>query len=64
MKSIFDSPVLTTAAMLVASNLFMTFAWCAHLKNLADKPWYMAGFISWGIVLCQYLLMVPGNRIG
>lgn len=42
----------------------MTFAWYAHLKNLNDKPWYIAAFISWGIALAEYMLMVPANRIG
>ena len=50
--------------MLVASNVFMTFAWYAHLKNLADKPWWIAALASWGIALFEYLLMVPANRIG
>ena len=51
-------------ALLAASNVFMTFAWYGHLKNLADKPWYWAAIISWGIALFEYLLQVPGNRIG
>ena len=42
----------------------MTFAWYAHLKNLLDRPWYIAAVISWGIALCEYLLQVPANRIG
>ena len=50
--------------MLVASNVFMTFAWYAHLKNLAEKPWWIAAAASWGIALFEYLLMVPANRIG
>ena len=50
--------------MLVASNVFMTFAWYAHLKNLADRPWWIAALASWGIALFEYLLMVPANRIG
>ncbi|MBL8511968.1 MAG: DMT family protein [Betaproteobacteria bacterium] len=58
------SPLLITTLMLIASNVFMTFAWYAHLKNLADKPWYIAAFISWGIALFEYLLQVPANRIG
>lgn len=58
------SPIATSAGLLFASNIFMTFAWYAHLKNLADKPWYLAALISWGIALCEYLLMVPANRIG
>jgi hypothetical protein len=46
------------------SNVFMTFAWYAHLKNLSDRPWYIAAFLSWGIALFEYLLQVPANRIG
>jgi hypothetical protein len=50
--------------MLVASNLFMTFAWYAHLRNLRDRPWYFAALVSWGIALFEYLLQVPANRVG
>jgi len=53
-----------TAAMLAASNVFMTFAWYAHLKDLSAKPWYVAALVSWGIALFEYLIQVPGNRIG
>lgn len=53
-----------TIALLVASNVFMTFAWYGHLKNLATAPWYAAALISWGIALFEYLLQVPANRIG
>jgi uncharacterized protein (DUF486 family) len=57
--------VLTkTILLLVCSNVFMTFAWYAHLKNLAAKPWWIAALASWGIALFEYLLMVPANRIG
>ncbi len=55
---------LQTVLLLAASNVFMTFAWYGHLKNLADKPWYAAALISWGIALLEYLLQVPANRIG
>lgn len=55
---------LLVAAMLVVSNIFMTFAWYGHLRNLADKPWYVAALISWGIALAEYLIMVPANRLG
>jgi hypothetical protein len=55
---------LTTIGLLAASNVFMTFAWYAHLRNLADKPWWIAAFVSWGIALFEYLLQVPANRIG
>ena len=50
--------------LLVLSNVFMTFAWYAHLKELNDKPWYVAALASWGIALIEYLFQVPGNRIG
>lgn len=50
--------------LLVASNIFMTFAWYGHLRNLASAPWYAAAFVSWGIALFEYLLQVPANRIG
>ncbi|TFW25516.1 hypothetical protein E4L96_05415 [Massilia arenosa] len=53
-----------TAGLLVLSNVFMTFAWYGHLKNLASKPWWIAALISWGIALFEYLLQVPANRIG
>ncbi|HEY8119330.1 MAG TPA: DMT family protein [Methylophilaceae bacterium] len=56
--------VLKTVLLLAMSNVFMTFAWYAHLKNLGDKPWYIAAFASWGIALAEYLFQVPGNRIG
>ncbi len=56
--------VLKAAGLLVLSNVFMTFAWYAHLKNLNDKPWWLAAFASWGIALFEYLLQVPANRIG
>jgi len=57
-------PLLVTALMLAVSNLFMTFAWYAHLKNMASSPWYVAALVSWGIALFEYLLQVPANRIG
>jgi len=55
---------LQTVFLLLASNLFMTFAWYGHLKNLATAPWYVAALVSWGIALFEYLLQVPANRIG
>jgi uncharacterized protein len=58
------SPLVRTILLLVASNVFMTFAWYAHLKELAARPWYIAAVISWGIALFEYLLQVPANRIG
>ena len=57
-------PLLITSLLLIASNLFMTFAWYGHLKNLAQSPWYISALISWGIALFEYLLQVPANRIG
>jgi uncharacterized protein len=56
--------VLSTTLLLTASNVFMTFAWYAHLKNLSDRPWYIAALISWGIACFEYLIQVPANRIG
>ncbi len=53
-----------TITLLCCSNVFMTFAWYGHLKNLAHKPWIVAAFVSWAIALCEYLLQVPANRIG
>ena len=53
-----------TIGLLMLSNIFMTFAWYGHLKNLATAPWYVAALVSWGIALFEYLLQVPGNRIG
>ena len=58
------SVVWLSALMLAASNIFMTFAWYAHLKELSAKPWWIAALISWGIALFEYLLQVPANRIG
>ena len=58
-------PVLwQTVTLLALSNVFMTFAWYSHLKNLNDKPWWIAALLSWGIALFEYLLQVPANRIG
>ena len=50
--------------LLVMSNVFMTFAWYAHLKNLSGSPWYVAALVSWGIAFFEYMLQVPANRIG
>jgi len=58
------TPVASATLLLMASNVFMTFAWYAHLKNLADRPWYVAAAASWGIAFFEYLLQVPGNRLG
>ena len=53
-----------TVFLLLLSNIFMTFAWYGHLRNLASAPWYVAALVSWGIALFEYLLQVPANRIG
>ncbi|MEX2517203.1 MAG: DMT family protein [Gammaproteobacteria bacterium] len=58
------NPVLTTIILLFCSNVFMTFAWYAHLKELGDKPWIIAALVSWGLALFEYLFQVPANRIG
>jgi len=56
--------ILQTIALLTLSNLFMTFAWYAHLKHLGSKPWIVAALVSWMIAFFEYLLQVPANRIG
>jgi uncharacterized protein (DUF486 family) len=58
------NPVLKSVILLILSNVFMTFAWYAHLKELNGKPWIVAAIVSWGIALFEYLLQVPANRIG
>ncbi len=62
--SITASIFLRTAGLLVMSNIFMTFAWYGHLRNLSHRLWYIAALVSWGIALFEYLLQVPANRIG
>lgn len=58
-------PVLfQTVSLLLISNVFMTFAWYAHLKELNHKPWFIAAIVSWGVALFEYLFQVPANRIG
>ncbi|MBI4293312.1 MAG: DMT family protein [Betaproteobacteria bacterium] len=57
-------PILQTTILLTLSNVFMTFAWYAHLRDLAHRPWWIAALVSWGIALFEYLLQVPANRIG
>jgi len=58
-------PVIAkTVVLLVLSNIFMTFAWYAHLRHLSQRPWIVAALVSWGIALFEYLLQVPANRIG
>ena len=56
--------VARTILLLTLSNVFMTFAWYAHLRNLSDRVWYLAALASWGIALFEYLLQVPANRMG
>ena len=64
MQALQSLPIpLQTVLLLTLSNVFMTFAWYGHLKNLATAPWYVAALISWGIALFEYLLQVPANRI-
>ena len=57
-------PILSTVALLTLSNVFMTFAWYSHLKELGSRAWIIAALVSWGIALFEYLLQVPANRIG
>jgi uncharacterized protein (DUF486 family) len=56
--------IVQTVALLVLSNIFMTFAWYAHLRDLNHKPWFIAAAVSWGIAFFEYLIQVPANRIG
>lgn len=58
------SVLLKTTALLLLSNIFMTFAWYSHLRNLSGRAWYIAAIASWGIALFEYLIQVPANRIG
>lgn len=58
------NPIIANIGLLIVSNVFMTFAWYAHLKNLNNKPWIIAALVSWGIALFEYLFQVPANRIG
>jgi len=55
---------MQSVLLLALSNVFMTFAWYAHLRNLSQKPWWIAALVSWGIALFEYLIQVPANRIG
>ncbi len=56
--------LLQTALLLSVSNVFMMFAWYAHLKNQADRKWYVVAVVSWSVALLEYLFMIPANRIG
>ena len=58
------NPHIISVIMLVCSNCFMTFAWYAHLKNMSHRAWYIAAISSWMIAFCEYMIMVPANRIG
>ena len=58
------NPIAISIGLLICSNVFMTFAWYAHLRDLGGKPWIIAALVSWGIALFEYLLQVPANRIG
>ena len=64
MPAFLSSTIVRTTLLLVGSNVFMTFAWYAHLRNLNARPWYVAAIVSWGIALFEYLLQVPANRLG
>jgi len=64
LQSVLSSPVLRTVLLLICSNVFMTFAWYAHLREMSSRPWILAALVSWGIALFEYLLQVPANRIG
>lgn len=56
--------ILQTTLLLILSNVFMTFAWYGHLRDLANKPWFIAALVSWGIAFFEYMVQVPANRIG
>ena len=58
------NPIITTIVLLTCSNVFMTFAWYAHLKELNGKPWVLAAVLSWGVAFFEYMFQVPANRIG
>ena len=58
------NPTYKTIALLLCSNVFMTFAWYAHLKELGSKPWIVAVLVSWGVAFFEYMFQVPANRIG
>jgi uncharacterized protein (DUF486 family) len=58
-------PVFVQTTLLLAiSNVFMSFAWYAHLRNHSDRKWYVVVVLSWSIALLEYVFMVPANRIG
>ena len=59
-----SSPALIAILLLIASNVFMTFAWYGHLRHIGSHPWYIAALLAWGIAFFEYMLQVPANRIG
>lgn len=64
LASMLRHPAIACALLLTCSNVFMTFAWYGHLRNLSSKPWWIAALVSWGIALAEYMFQVPANRIG
>src|SRR3972149_1260069 len=56
--------LIATVCLVIISNLFMTYAWYGHLRNLSDSKWYVAAILSWGVALFEYMFQVPANRIG
>ncbi|MBR5777973.1 MAG: DMT family protein [Bacteroidales bacterium] len=64
MWKIITSPQVVSVFMLVVSNLFMTYAWYGHLKNMSNKAWYVAAIVSWLIAFFEYMVQVPANRLG
>lgn len=64
MISFFPTATIGFIVLLILSNIFMTFAWYAHLKELSSKPWWIAALVSWGIAFFEYMLQVPANRMG
>lgn len=64
MLSFFPTATIGFIVLLILSNIFMTFAWYAHLKELSSKPWWIAALVSWGIAFFEYMLQVPANRMG
>ena len=58
------STIAVVVLTLTISNLFMTYAWYGHLKDLANQPWYIAALVSWGIAFFEYFVQVPANRYG
>ncbi len=63
-QTLWTSPISKTVGLLILSNIFMTYAWYGHLRNLQTKPWYIAALVSWSIAFFEYMLQVPANRIG